>query len=100
MESELGYSVAGLGMLACLLASLVWPWATKKSDRPYQVGRAAGLALAATVLFVVYNLVIPMKYNIRVDLVLLVPALLVIWAQCLILAIVRRQSKTQQPPED
>jgi hypothetical protein len=100
MESELGYRVAAGGMLLCLLASLFWPWITKTPSRPYQVGRAAGFALAATVLFLVYNWVIPKEYNIRVDLVLLVPALLIAWIQCIILALVRsQQSGTQLPPD-
>jgi hypothetical protein len=100
MESEIGYRIAGLGMLACLLGSLLWPWVTKKPDRPYQISQAAGCALAASVLFGVYNLVMPKKYNIRVDLLFLVPALLVVWAQCLVLTLVNSQSRTGGTPND
>lgn len=101
MESELGFRIAGGGMLLCLLASLLWPWVTKKPERPYQVGRAAIFAIAATALFLVYNLVLPKEYNIRVDLLLLVPALFVVWVQVVILAIARsQQSGTRSSPDE
>ena len=100
MESELGYRIAGGAMLLCLLTSLLWPWVTKKPGRAYQVGRAAGFAFAATLLFFVYNWLMPRAYNIRVDLVLLVPSLLIVWVQCAILGIVSSQlSRPQAPPD-
>jgi hypothetical protein len=90
MDSDL---IAGIGfwaLLACALASLIWPWLTPKDDR---CRRALSLASGATVLFVLYNLATASKYNIRIDLCLSIPAILATWANYLVIVVKTRDKQ-------
>lgn len=93
MQSEIGYKAAGYAMFVCLLASLLWPPVTKTSGRIYYVG---WFALAASTLFGVYNYLMPKKYDMRTDLVVLIPALLVMWVKCLLGIVLTRSN--HKPP--
>jgi len=91
MDSDLFAGAGFWALLVCSLASLIWPWLTPKDNRRR---RAISLAGAATILFVLYNLATPSKYNIRIDLCLSFPAIMATWANYLLIVVKTRDKRT------
>ena len=102
IESDILMQASFYGMLACLGASLLLPWISASAGRGYRIRWTAALVLSATLLFLAMQWTMPRKYNIRVDLVICPPLLLIGWVHCAVLALVSssRQPKNVRPGRD
>jgi hypothetical protein len=83
LESEVVSNTAGFCFLGAIGVALAFPWVALALDRGSQTKWTAVLAGLATVLFLTTHLTMPSKYNIRVDLLIFPPLILVAWLQCL-----------------
>lgn len=99
---EAAGALAAFASLACLLASIGWPWLARSRGRGYQAGRTAALAAIATALFVLAQLcwrVFQRRADdIPVDLVICPPMFLVAWVQSAVVAFVQVQASSRRPP--
>jgi hypothetical protein len=71
----------------CGLLGIVIPWLALLVNRAAAAISAGTLAFAATVAFLISNIYMPGHFNIRVDLLVLPPLLLMVWLQCVALSV-------------
>ena len=72
--------------VACGLSALVAPWIALIFNRWAASAGAGVLALAGTILYSACSSHIPSSVNIRADVVIMFPLLLVAWLECIGLA--------------
>lgn len=96
MDSEYpSLAIAAMyGAIICGLASVVAPWIGLLISRRFAAATAGVLAAIGTALFLISNYYMPEHYNIRVDLLITPPLLLVGWLECVGLAIWARRRKS------
>jgi|GEM_PF-3442208 len=97
MENERLALTAMYAAGLCGVLGMVLPWFVLLVHRSAAVAVATALTLAGTVAFLISTTCMPGRYNIRVDLVLLPPLLLVAWLECIALGIWSRRRKTAKP---
>jgi ABC-type Co2+ transport system permease subunit len=79
MESELSSTIAAGGMFLMVLASLVAPPIGAILKRRQAVRRMVLLPITACLLFLISHLAMPARIDIRVDLVIFPPLLVLAW---------------------
>jgi len=97
MENE---SLALTAMYAaglCGLLGVALPWFVLLVRQSAAVVVAVAFTLAGTVAFLISTASMPGRFNIRVDLILLPPLLLVAWLECIALGLWSRRRKRAKP---
>jgi hypothetical protein len=82
----------------CGLIGIVLPWLILLANRTAAAISAGILALAATLAFGISNVYMPGHFNIRVDLLILPPLLLIVWLQCLGLSVLALWRRARAAP--
>ena len=82
-ESESISSAAMIGCLFVIPLALAVPWGPKEIRT--RAWCALALTVVATAMFLVAQLTMPSRYNIRLDILFFPPLLLLAWIQCLVL---------------
>lgn len=96
MESLTVSNVASIITLGCILLGLIVPWFGFLRSPTTAAQLAAFFAVAGAFFYIVYNVYLPSKYNIRADLFIIPAAMLPGWMLCLLFVLIAKYRKPGQ----